>query len=363
LSSSIPARIAAAQESVDRNLRAGEFLQIARALICSRSDGEAERILAKAPVRESVRQALTERAAVPAGVTYDTTWAGSLVSYQQASEGFSESLRNVSAFDRVLSDGAFLRVPPVTAVSVTTAGATAYTVNEAAPKGASQLSFTSVQLQMSKIVSFIYLSQELMRAGGVGPIRLLQRELSAAVAVQSDSFFLSQLLSGLTAVPSSGGTSAVAVRTDLRYLMDAVSFGANARLFYIAPPTICKRLSVIGDDVGGKAFEGTLPIGASLLDGLPLLCTDAATAGTLTLLDASQVAVSVGIIELDRSDAALLQVDTAPDSPPTASTPYVSLWPENKSALRATRYLSVQRLRTTAAASVSGITGIGDSPS
>src|SRR5262245_29807695 len=100
--STIPARIAAAQASVDANMRAGEFLQIGRALICSRSDGEAERLLAKSPVRDSVRQALVERAAVPAGVTYDSSWAGNLVSYQQASEGFSDSLRNASCFDRCL---------------------------------------------------------------------------------------------------------------------------------------------------------------------------------------------------------------------------------------------------------------------
>ena len=131
--------------------------------------------MAKAPVRDSVRQALTERAAVPAGVTYDTSWAGSLVSYQQASEGFSESLRNSSAFDRCLSDGSFLRVPPATAVSVTTAGGTAVTVNEAAPKAATQLSFTSVQLAMSKVSAFIVVSQELMRAAGVGAINLLRR--------------------------------------------------------------------------------------------------------------------------------------------------------------------------------------------
>jgi hypothetical protein len=91
--------------------------------------------------------------------------------------------------------------------------------------------------------------------------------------------------------------------------------------------------------------------------------SDAAAAGVLLLFDASQVAVSSGTIELDRSNAATLQLDTAPDSPPLTSSPYVSLWQQNMSALRAERFFGVSRLRTTAAASISSFTGIGNSPS
>jgi hypothetical protein len=92
------------------------------------------------------------------------------------------------------------------------------------------------------------------------------------------------------------------------------------------------------------------------------LVSDAATAGTLTLFDATQVAVAAGDIVLDRSDAATLQLDTVPDSPPATTTPYVSLWGQNMSALRAERFLSAQRLRTTAVAQISSVTGVGDSP-
>jgi hypothetical protein len=93
-----------------------------------------------------------------------------------------------------------------------------------------------------------------------------------------------------------------------------------------------------------------------------LLVSDAAAAGTLTLFDAAQCAVSAGLIELDRSDQAMLNLDSAP-SAPSAGTPYIFLFGQNLSALRAERYLGVSRLRSTAAASVSGITGVGSSPS
>src|SRR5262245_11446462 len=100
-------------------MRAAEFVQIARALAASRSDVQAADFLRKRPVHDSVREAFETRAAVPAGQTTDSTWAGALTPYTQLSDAFGESLRNVSAFDRVLTDGAFLRVPPQTQIAIT----------------------------------------------------------------------------------------------------------------------------------------------------------------------------------------------------------------------------------------------------
>jgi HK97 family phage major capsid protein len=250
----------------------------------------------------------------------------------------------------------------MTTVAITTAGASAASVNEVNTKPASVMSFTSVELAMQKIACFVVVSSELMRAAGVGPTALLSRELRLALAVTTDSYFISQLTTGLTAIPSSGGINALAVRQDLRVLMDAVSFGSNARLYYIAPPQICKRLSVLGDSAGARVFPDATPVGGQI-DNVPLLCSDAATASSLLLFDATQVSVSAGEITLDRSNVASLQLDNVGDSPPTASTVYQNMWQANQSALRAERFLSAQRLRTTAAASISGITGIGNSPS
>jgi hypothetical protein len=61
-------------------------------------------------------------------------------------------------------------------------------------------------------------------------------------------------------------------------------------------------------------FPGMSPVGGTL-DNVPALVSDAASPGSVTLFDASQVAVSAGLIELDRSDAATLNLDSVPDSP------------------------------------------------
>jgi hypothetical protein len=358
--STVPQRIASLSTSMETNARASEFLQIGRALLASRTTPEARAFLQRVLAADRARQAFEQRAAVPAGSTTDSTWAGPLAAYSLLSDAFGETIRN-SAFDRVLADAAFLRVPAMAQVAVTSAGMTATVVGEANTKPATQLSLTSVQLTMSKVSAFVVVSSELMRASGAGPLALLGRELRGAVAAVTDTYFLQQLTTGLVAIPSAG-SSALAVRNDIRALMDATSFGSDARLYFIAPPTIAKRLAVLGDAAGGRVFPGLSPTGGQL-DNVPLLTSDVAPTGTLTLADMSQVAVAAGLIELDRSDVAALQLDTVGDSPPATTTVYQSLWPQNLSALRAERFLSVQRMRSTAVAQISGATGLGNSPS
>jgi hypothetical protein len=222
------------------------------------------------------------------------------------------------------------------------------------------LGFTSANVVMSKVQVFVVLSAELMKASGPGPIQMIGRELRGGLSQVTDAYLIQQLLTGLTAIPSSGSNS-VAINNDLRDLLDAIVIGANAKLYFIMPAQIAKRLAVVGDSAGSRMFPGMSPTGGTIA-GIPALVSDAATAGTIVLFDASQVAVSAGLIELDRSDVAMLNLDSAPDSPPVASTSYVNLYTQNMSALRAERFLGAQRLRTTAAASVSGFTGVGSSP-
>jgi hypothetical protein len=111
-------------------------------------------------------------------------------------------------------------------------------------------------------------------------------------------------------------------------------------------------------------FPDLSPVGGvdSALDGVPLLISDSAAPSTLTVFDASQIAVSAGLVELDRSDVASLQLADIPDSPPVPTSSYTNLWQQNLSALRAERYLGITRLKSTAVAQIANVTGIGNSP-
>lgn len=354
--SSIPQRIGAYQQTMDAVARTGEFLQVARAILCTRTDRDGRDFLKLVHATDRARQAFEEmvvaRTAVPAGTTYDSAWAGSLTVFQASAAAFLESLSNNSALDRLLADGAPMRVPPLTTVRISTAAAVAAQVDEAAPSKATALSFTSVNVSMTKVIAFLTASAELLRAMGPGPLALFGRELSKAVGRATDAYLISRLMVGVTPIAQTGPNS----RADLKSLMAAVSFGADARLYYVTTPALAKNMSLAGADNAMRMFPGMNLGGNATLDGVPVLVSDSATAGTLTLFDASQVAVSAGALELDRSNVATLQLDSAPDSPPLATSPYVSLFQSDMSALRATRYLGISKLRTAAAGQLTGVT-------
>ena len=63
-----------------------------------------------------------------------------------------------------------------------------------------------------------------------------------------------------------------------------------------------------------------------------------------------------GGVELDASEEATIELNTAPTDPPVAATVQVPLFTENLVGLKATRFVSWQRARTTSAAYVSGVT-------
>lgn len=347
--STIPQRIA----TVDSILKANEFVSLARCVASTRSSVEAQRLAQRLGCGTRVTEALQQKAAQPAGVTYDSAWGGALV-YAELSDAFGESLRNISVFDRALPDT--LRAPIKGKVIIITAGATAATVAEAGPKPASALSTTTADLEPSKISAYIVLTEELLRPIGSGPTQLIGRELRKALAAQTDSFFVSRLTTGISAVAASGSNTASGIREDLRALLEAVVIGPDARLFFVSNSLSAKRLSILGDVNGAQALVGMSPVGGTLF-GIPFVISDAVSSGQVVLFDASQIATGTGLIELDQSGVASLQLDTTPDSPPLISSAYTNLWQSNARALRAERFLSVTRLRSTAVAHLSGFGG------
>jgi hypothetical protein len=174
-----------------------------------------------------------------------------------------------------------------------------------------------------------------------------------------DQQFVSDLTNGIATIPSSGGT-ALAVRADLRAAVNALSLGSTSRLYWLTSPNIAQRLAVIGDSAGAAAFP---EVADGRLAGSPLLVSDGVGSGLLIVFDAAQLACSALPVELDVSNEALVQLDTAPDNPPTGTTFLQSAWQLNLAELRATRYSGIKRLRDTAVAIVANVTGIGNSPS
>ena len=86
-------------------------VDVSRCLMGAGRDGLPGALEAAKANRATDRVVDVLRAAVSAGTTTDATWAAPLVAYQAISAGFLESLKSASAFQAILSAGAFRVVP------------------------------------------------------------------------------------------------------------------------------------------------------------------------------------------------------------------------------------------------------------
>ena len=336
----IAQRIAQASTDLDRRTRAAGFLQMARCLIVGGTDPYAVQAEAKnsrlTPVVIETLETFA-KASVAAASTTDATWASPLYNTQLA-DAFGETLRDVSAFDTLLPD--MIRVPPATKIAAITAGISGAVIGEGQVKPAGKLSAVSFDVTMKKSVAFVIITKELMKMSGVGALALLRRELTSAVAAVTDTTFIDDLTATISTIPSSGGT-ALAVRADMRAALDAIDTGSGSRLYWITTSSIAKRLAAIGNSAGAAAFPETAD---GRLGPWPLVISDGVGSGLLILCDAAQIAASALPIELDASDQASVQLDTTPDSPPSAATNLISLFAINHGALRANSIFRNQTL-------------------
>jgi hypothetical protein len=98
------------------------------------------------------------------------------------------------------------------------------------------------------------------------------------------------------------------------------------------------------------------------ISGVPVIVSGGTPSASIVMVDAHQIAAASDTIELMASNQALLELQTAPASPPILTQVLTSLWQQNETALRATRYFGAERLRDTAVAVVNNVAYTGNSP-
>jgi HK97 family phage major capsid protein len=313
--------------------------------------------LSRGSVR-SLAATATFMAAGFAGTTTDSGWALPLSEYQVLASAFLESLRNCGAFDKILAS--VRRVPFKTRIGASTTGISGATVGQGQVKPISKLTLTGTQIDEQKAAAILVVTDELAKFGDSVAGNLFATELSNAVAVETDETFISVLTSGATSNGSSCAT-AEHVRNDLRGMLASVTTSARSQLFLLMTSATAKVLAVLHDNTGGAAFP-TMTYSSGTIGGITAVVSDGVPAGTMLLVDAQQVAAASETIQLAASNEAIVAMDTAPDSPTTASTVMTSLWQMNMTGLKAERFFGVQKLTTTGVAAVTGINYTGDSP-
>lgn len=302
------------------------------------------------------------KSAVAAGNTTDTTFAAPLVQYANLSSEFIEYLRPLTIVGRMN----LRRVPFKVKIPRQTGGATVNWVGEGKVKPVSSLAFDSITLDHNKIAGIIVLTDELVRLSDPSAEMLVRDDLAAAVIQFMDSQFVdptkasddvspASITYGVTPVAATG-TDLDALKTDVFNLM-ATFIDSNLSLGDAAWIMTQQQAAAIGMmrnalgqreypdlNAQGGTFEGfpviaseNLPgTGGSPTDGYPIIL---AKQSDILLADDGQVAI-------DASREASIQMETAPDSPATASTVLTSLWQHNMVGIRAERMVTWKKRRS-----------------
>lgn len=309
------------------------------------------------------------RAAQPAGTTYDSTWAGALVYAQNATSEFAEFLRPLTIIGRIPG---LRRVPFNIRVPRATSGTSAAWVGEAAPKPVTAMAFDTITMTWAKIAAIVVITEELARFSNPAAEDVVRADLARAIVQYMDRQFVDPSFAAVTNVSPAAitnsitpitatGTNMAAFRADIKSLFASIlddnqSISSGA---WIMTQQQALALSLAQNSLGQTIYPTIDPIQGGTLLGYPVIASEniPATGGSptdgypLIFVVANEILLADdGQVTVDASREASVQMDTAPDSPPTASSNMISLWQLNQIGLKAERFVNWARRRSTAVA-------------
>jgi HK97 family phage major capsid protein len=311
------------------------------------------------------------KSAVAVGTTTDSVWAGPLVNYQNLTSEFIEFLRPLTIIGRIPG---LRNVPFKVKIPRQTGGAAVNWVGEARAKPLTSLAFDSISLDFAKIAGIVPLSEELVRFSSPSAEALVRDDLAKAIVQFMDLEFIdptnpatdvspASITYGVTPVPASG-TTAAALRADMANLI-AGFLDSNMSIasgVWITTQTTAMRIGLMQNSLGQPEFP-SVNLAGGTLQGLPVIASEnvPASGGSpsdgfpIILAAASDILLADdGQVTIDASREASLQMESSPDSPPTAATTMVSLWQHNMVAIKAERYINWAKRRPDAVAYISG---------
>lgn len=355
------------------------FARIAKVKALAKLDGESPRHLAKELYGEdSTTYGHFVKAAVPAGTSAHSTWAGALVGDEtSAFADFVEFLRPLTILGKFGTNGIpSLRAVPFRVPLVgQTSGGQGYWVGEGKPKPLTKFDFARKTLEPAKVANIAVCSVELLRDSSPSAETLVRDSLVAALRERLDIDFgdpskaavatvsPASVTYGVTPIPSSGN-DADAVREDIRSIFGAFIAANNAPTsgVWLMPTTVALALSLMRNPLGQKEFPDITMLGGTL-EGLPVIVSEyvpTVSAGAYVILVNAQdvYLADDGGVSVDMSREASLQMDDAPatqDAGAGTGTSLVSLWQTNSVGFLAERTINWEKRRAEAVQVLSGV--------
>lgn len=319
------------------------------------------------------------KAAVAAGSTSNSAWAGNLVGDETSVYAdFIEYLRPQTILGKFGTGGipSLRTVPFRTPLIGQTSGGAGYWVGEGQGKPLTKFDFSRTTLDPLKVANIAVITEELLRSSSPSADTIIRDQLVAALRERLDIDFIdpaktavpgvspASILQGVSGIPSAGG-SADDIREDLQAVFGAFIAANNAPTngVWLMPSTVALALSLMVNPLGQPEFPGITMNGGTLA-GLPVIVSEyiptESDGALVALINASDIYLGdEGGFAVDMSREASLQMDSEPTQnsigTPTA-TSLVSLWQTNSVGFRAEREINWKRRRDSAVAYLTGVT-------
>jgi hypothetical protein len=342
---SIAEQIGERSENLAKKEARSDFIKLAL-MMCKYGGAYEARAYADAErCRPRVKTILEKAAVVGGGID---AWS-SIADYQNIQQAFQESLRSLSVFDSAL-DGGMIKAPLRSRGFSITTGVSGSVVGERGFKPIGSLVMAQQLLELKKASAIIVISKETADFPGAAP--LFNSELTRAVVAATDSAFIAALIAATTPTASAGGA---AISSDFDTLLSGVATSATSRLFYVASPSNIKSIMAKANTSGAPMFPNLGIAGGELWPGVTAIASDSISSSAALLFDATAIVGNSDALVPGKSEQSTIQMEAAPDSPPTGATSLLSLWQNDLLALRMERFFGFTLLRANGVASLSGV--------
>lgn len=300
------------------------------------------------------------KAAVAAGTSSVSDWAGSLIYPQEYLADFIELLYPQTVIGRLN----LRKIPFNVTVAGQTGGTSVGWVGEASPMPVTSATFNRIFLSPTKIAALAVLSDELIRFSNPAAEAVVQADLLKAASKGLDVAFMGSaaavervspagMFNGVSPIAASG-TSPLNVIADVQALINpfiALNYDITSAVI-VMQPGLALQIGQLRNALGGQFFPGLGMDGGTLL-GIKVITSNNAPAGTMNLFIQDEIYLSEDAApQIDLSREASIVMDNAPAS---ASTSPVSMFQTGQVAIRITQMINWQLRRASgAAAQVTG---------
>jgi hypothetical protein len=290
------------------------------------------------------------KASVGAGTTTDPNFAGPLVAYAMYSTGWLASLINQSLFENVV---ALAKPLPINSrFGVTTGIGTAGTPAESGWSPITKFEFGGEITVPQHVDVITVLSNDLLKFKAPFAEELLNTELQHAITLASDAVAAAILLNGISLMASTNNA-----RQDLAAAFGAIDLAQGSKPLIFTSPAVVKQLALMGQTEGAPCFPDVVIPGGGSISGVPLLGCDVlsnySTDGDLLIVvDAAQCAGDSGVVVADAATSGTLQMLDSSLGSPSEGAELVSLFQTDSTALKLQRWFSLVRVRSTAVAAI-----------